>query len=162
MQLQGKPNAYIGVDPGAKGELCLLVPSLNTMYWCSCSDPPNYIRDWITFHQKAYHINHIMIEDVHSIFGMSAKSNFTFGYNLGFVTAICKTVGVGVSKVTPKVWQKAIGVKSKGGKLIKEEVAEIASTLYPRAQMRGPKGGLQDGKSDSLMIAHYTFKLLNK
>jgi hypothetical protein len=161
-QQQPRPSAYIGVDPGASGEVCLLVPSIPTILWCNCSEPPSYIRDWITYHQIAWDIKIIMIEDVHSLYGMSAKSNFTFGYNLGVITAICKTVGLGVDKVTPKVWQKAVGVKTKGGKNIKKEVAQLAETLYPSANVRGPKGGLMDGKSDSLMIAHHTFKTLTK
>jgi hypothetical protein len=162
MTQQAKPSAYIGVDPGASGEICLLVPSIPTIVWCNCSEFPGYIRDWLTYHQKAWDIKMIMIEDVHSIYGMSAKSNFSFGYNLGAITAICKTVGLGVDKVTPKVWQKAVGVKAKGGPNIKKDVSNIVKTLYPSADVHGPRGGLIDGKSDSLAIAHYTFKILTK
>ena len=36
---------------------------------------------------------------------------------------------------------------------IKKEVADIASRLYPKAELHGPKGGLLDGRSDALMIA---------
>jgi len=58
--------------------------------------------------------------------------------------------------VQPKKWQKTIGVTKKG-KEIKKEVASICSRLYPDAEIYGPKGGLLDGKSDALMIAHYAF-----
>ena len=110
---------------------------------------------------KKYDIVVIMIEDVHSIHNMSAKSNFSFGFNLGAVTAICKASGLGVDKVAPKVWQKVIGIKPKDPS-IKKSVGNIAQSLYPAAQIHGPKGGLLDGKSDALMIAHYTFKTYTK
>ncbi len=101
-----------------------------------------------------------MVEDVHAIFGTSAKSNFNFGYNTGVVNTVAMAAGVSVEKVTPKKWQKHVGVKAKG-KLIKKDVAGICDRLYPKAGIYGPKGGLLDGRSDALLIAHYasqTFK----
>ena len=104
--------------------------------------------------QKEFNVVVAMIEDVHAIFGTSAKSNFNFGYNTGLVTGVVQASGISLDKVAPKKWQKFIGVKSKG-KLIKKEVATICERLYPNASIRGPRGGLLDGKSDSLCIAHY-------
>ena len=54
------------------------------------------------------------------------------------------------------MWQKSIGVKAKG-KAIKKDVADICSRLYPLVDIYGPRGGLQDGLSDALMIAHYNY-----
>jgi hypothetical protein len=87
---------------------------------------------------------------------MSAKSNFTFGRNLGSIHAIAEINCFGriPSTVAPKVWQKFAGVTAKG-KWIKKEVAQIATKLYPTANIRGKRGGLLDGRSDALMIAHY-------
>lgn len=109
-----------------------------------------------------------MIEDVHAIPGAAAGSSFTFGWNTSAMNIIPLCAGASVDKVQPKVWQKYVGVKpivrKKGAvkikahirsKRLKEEVASICDRLYPNVSIRGPKGGLQDGKSDSLMIAHY-------
>ena len=102
--------------------------------------------------------NNIWVEDVHSMYGMSAKSNFGFGRNLGKVLTIAELI---VDKkplmVTPKIWQKYIGVTVKG-KAIKKEVAKIAQGLYPDAELYGQRGGLLDGRADALMIAHYGLK----
>ena len=158
----GHKSAYIGVDPGSKGYLCLLVPETNLTEWCDFeSTPPSFMVDWIKYYQKQYNILKITIEDVHSLHGMSAKSNFMFGYNLGAVTYICRASGIGVDKVAPKVWQKSIGIKPKSPS-IKKDIAKICHTIYPKANIFGLRGGLKDGKSDSLMIAHYTFKQLTK
>ena len=99
----------------------------------------------------------IWVEDVHSMHGMSAKSNFGFGKNVGMVQTIAELIVDNVILVTPKVWQKYIGVTVKG-KAIKKEVAKIAQGLYPNAELHGKRGGLLDGRADALMIAYYGLK----
>jgi len=118
------------------------------------SAKPMDIFKWIKQVQKEYNLVVIMIEDVHSIFGTSAKSNFNFGFNTGLVTGISQSTGASIDKITPKKWQAHVGVKQKGKK-IKKEVADICDRLYPKVNIRGARGGLLDGLSDSLMIAHY-------
>jgi len=143
-----------GIDPGSKGALCVLddkdptYTALLDLHKHSIYDATKWLHN--------QHIDKVWREDVHSLFGMSAKSNFGFGRNLGIVIAMSEIVtqGIKANKVTPKVWQKFIGVTVKG-KAIKNEVAQIASSLYPMAALHGPQGGLIDGRSDALMIAHY-------
>ena len=143
-----------GIDPGSNGAICMLD-----------SQDPAYIAlfdlkkaiVWDIYHELFTHLpDLIWIEDVHSMFGMSAKSNFTFGRNLGSIHAIAEIncFGRPPSTVAPKVWQNFIGVTAKG-KAIKKQVAEIATKLYPAANIHGKRGGLLDGRSDALMIAHY-------
>ncbi len=151
-------NAYVGIDPGAKGAFCLLVPHTKQVAFKSTLDKPMDLFDWFMQIQTSYNLKIIMIEDVHSIFGTSAKSNFNFGRNVGLVTGISASTGSPVDLITPKKWQKYIGVKTKGV-AIKKEVASICERLYPQTNIRGARGGLLDGLSDSLMIAHYASHL---
>ena len=143
-----------GIDPGANGAIAVL-DSLNPDS-VALLDLNKYsiyeTTKWL--HNKK--IDVIFLESVHSLYGMSAKSNFGFGRNFGIAFAIAKlAVSDGpVQQVTPKVWQKYIGVTVKG-KGIKKEVAKIAQGLYPNAQLQGKRGGLLDGRADALMIAHY-------
>ena len=105
--------------------------------------------------QLRFRGNEIWVEDIHSMHGMSAKSNFSFGKNLGIVTTIAELmIGHLPKTVTPKIWQKYIGVTAKG-KAVKKQVAKIAQYLYPQAELHGKRGGLLDGRSDALMIAYY-------
>jgi hypothetical protein len=103
-------------------------------------------------------INAAAIEQVHSLYGMSAKSNFSFGYNVGaahmLLTSFLYQKEVELQLVQPKAWQKAVGITAKG-KAIKQAVADLAHELYPTAELYGPMGGLRDGRADALMIAHY-------
>ena len=149
-----------GIDPGATGAICVL----------DSHDPAHvalldlkkhnlwYIDHWLgaeLFGAIGGGEKHIWIDDVHSMHGMSAKSNFSFGKNLGIVLAMASIMLVDPpNMVTPKVWQKYIGVTAKG-KAIKKQVAKIAQYLYPQAELHGKRGGLLDGRSDALMIAYY-------
>ena len=149
-----------GIDPGTNGAIAvldsenpdsveLLDLKKNTIF---------EVFDWMEGEISSFSPGEIWIEDIHSMYGMSAKSNFGFGKNLGIVTAIAEVISASrPNTVTPKIWQKYIGVTAKG-KAIKKQVAKIAQGLYPTAELHGKRGGLLDGRSDALMIAHYGLK----
>ena len=145
-----------GIDPGVNGAIAVLdsenpdsVALLNLK-----KTTINNIHNWL-HSQLRFRGSEIWVEDIHSMYGMSAKSNFSFGRNLGSILAITELLkGIPPKTVTPKVWQKYIGVTAKG-KAIKKQVAKIAQYLYPQAELHGKRGGLLDGRSDALMIAYY-------
>ena len=153
-----------GIDPGVNGAIAvldsenpdsveLLDLKKNTIF---------EVFDWMEGEISSFSPGEIWIEDIHSMYGMSAKSNFGFGKNLGIVTAIAeifqgeapKKAKITIRTVTPKIWQKYVGVTTKG-KAIKQQVSKIAQYLYPQAELHGKRGGLLDGRSDALMIAYY-------
>ena len=152
----------VGIDPGSSGAIAVL-DSLNPDS-IALLDLKKHsifeISSWLTSRYKNIEyeeeaIVKIWVEDIHSMYGMSARSNFGFGRNLGIVLTISEMLtGVTPGMVAPKVWQKYIGVTAKG-KAIKRQVANIAQYLYPQAELHGQKGGLLDGRSDALMIAYY-------
>ena len=145
-----------GIDPGANGAIAVLdsenpdsVALLDLKKHSIIT-----IHEWLV-EELDYHPSIFWIENVHSMHGMSAKSNFGFGKNIGMITAVAELFRNELSNtVTPKVWQKYIGVTAKG-KAIKKQVAKIAQYLYPQAELHGKRGGLLDGRSDALMIAYY-------
>ena len=145
-----------GIDPGSNGAICVLDRTDSTyIAFCDLNKSTTYdITIWL-FNQK---VTYIWIEDVHSLYGMSARSNFIFGKNLGIVTTISEILSKGDSSkirtVTPKIWQRHIGVTKKG-KHIKKNIADIAKKLYPNANIHGKRGGLLDGRSDACMVAYY-------
>jgi len=103
-----------------------------------------------------------MIEEVHSLGNMSAKSNFSFGWNVGELHTLLQCLGMPYDMVQPKKWQSTVGIKVpikfKGperAKRLKKATAEKCEQLYPGCDIYGPKGGLKDGRSDALMIAHF-------
>ena len=145
-----------GIDPGANGAIAILdSKNPDSVALLDLKKTTiNNIHTWL-HSQLRFRGSEIWIEDIHSMYGMSAKSNFGFGRNLGTILAITELLkGIPPKTVTPKVWQKYIGVTAKG-KAIKKQVAKIAQYLYPQAELHGKRGGLLDGRSDALMIAYY-------
>ena len=145
-----------GIDPGANGAIAILdSKNPDSVALLDLKKTTiNNIHNWL-HSQLRFRGSEIWIEDIHSMYGMSAKSNFSFGRNLGSILAITELLkGIPPKTVTPKVWQKYIGVTAKG-KAIKKQVAKIAQYLYPQAELHGKRGGLLDGRSDALMIAYY-------
>ncbi len=150
----------MGIDPGAKGAICVYIPQLKKLLFKDHKHTAQEIMLWVESIKFKYNIQAVYLEEVHSLFGMSAKSNFGFGWNVGISHTILNCVGITPTLVQPKVWQKFIKVTSKG-KEIKKEVAEICKQLYPQCMkdklIFGPKGGLMDGRTDALMIMHYGY-----
>lgn len=166
--MAAKLDAYVGTDPGAKGSYCLLVPDTKQVAFLPTTTRGLIALDWFRLIQQEFNLVVNQIEDVHAIHGSAAGATFSFGRNVERVNLVPEIAECSITLVTPKTWQKHIGLKPiKTGtvgrsKMIKNNIAAICERLYPQVNIRGPKGGLLDGKSDSLMIAHYasqTFKL---
>ena len=142
-----------GIDPGTNGAIAVLDSTNPDSVALLDLNKVSIYQTAVWLHTKQ--VSTVWLESVHSLYGMSAKSNFGFGRNLGTVLTIAELLtGHSPNTVTPKIWQKYIGITVKG-KGIKQEVCNIAQGLYPNAVLHGPKGGLLDGRSDALMIAHY-------
>jgi Holliday junction resolvasome RuvABC endonuclease subunit len=151
---------FLGCDPGANGAICILNPRNQSTHFFSVpggkTSPGVLFRalqTWIDIYEEP---DKVAIEDVHSLYGMSAKSNFSFGSNVGsaFMLLACLMPDKYIQRIQPKAWQQKVGITAKG-KAIKKAVALRAHQLYPDAELYGPKGGLLDGRADALMIAHY-------
>jgi len=158
---------YIGVDPGASGSICVL-ESGNNFYqlqeeplFVSLDPNKHTTSEVIQALEDEIDLGHCKaaLEEVHSLHGMSAKSNFAFGGMFWRARTILEALYIPYELVQPKVWQKAVGAPTR--KFLAEEmdlkvaVADMAQGLYPNAKLHGPRGGLLDGRSDALMIAHY-------
>lgn len=164
-----KPQLFIGIDPGAKGAICLLNAATQQMAFCSTGQSIKPLVEWCELAKKEGNIRFACIEDVHSLVGMSAKSNFNFGRNVQLLHDVLEMAELPKDMVQPKDWQKAVGIKSKKwpkgtptsvrSKWLKEQVASLCTNLYPSSSkfIYGPQGGLRDGNSDALMIAHYCY-----
>lgn len=162
----GKRLAVVGVDPGMKGALCLLIPETKQIMFKPTTERARLLYEWFIQIDSEFNCAVCMVEDVMAIPGSAAGATFSFGANVERVSIIPEIAQISVDKVKPKLWQKHVGLvipqhlsgkdrATDRKKFIKQEVADIAQRLYPKAELFGAKGGLLDGRSDSLMIAHY-------
>ena len=147
---------YIGIDPGKKGSIC----SINKNKDIEFFDISLQGRELFSlFSDISSSVGcKIMIERVSPMQKGGLSSAWKFGYNVGLIHGILEATGIGYDEVTPKRWQKSTRIiipsKTKPHQR-KRIVAASAIRLYPGADIYGPKGGLLDGRSDALMIAHY-------
>ena len=149
----------IGIDPGSQGAICLLDPSRK---WILFQDTPNQKTSVLETYQFllvwAPMADKIGIEQVRSLPNMTAKSNFSFGYNVAQIETMLEILDIKFEKVLPRIWQKGVGItypKKTPPKERKILTAQHALELYPYAPLHGPRGGLLDGRADALMIAHH-------
>jgi hypothetical protein len=150
----------IGVDPGRKGALCLLSSAGDIQF----IDMPQTPEECVRVFKLVYRLEPdlVFIEDVHSLFGMSAKSNFQFGGWVKMINTILEMavhpVESVIERIQPKAWQKEIGIiyaPKTPTKLKKTLASEYALKIEPRlaAHFFGPRGGLLDGRVDAFLIA---------
>lgn len=114
------------------------------------------------------------IEQVHSIHGSSAKSNFEFGESVGLLRMGLSMTEIQWEAVQPKTWQKELfeGItpawtKNKEGKDVRDTktMALIAITrLYPDVRLQATARSRNEDKGlvDALCIAHYLRVKYNK
>lgn len=163
-----KHLAFIGIDPGSAGYICVLVPELDKRVFMEMSNNPLAIREFLRASTQKYQIQIVMIEDVAPVPGTSAGSNFKFGWNAGGINWLVESMALKLDRVRPKKWQSTLNIRVaqslKGTarkRAIKKKTAEVVGQLYPHTNLTGPRGGLLDGKSDSLAIAHFAFMQYN-
>lgn len=104
------------------------------------------------------------IEDVHSLYGMSAKSNFSFGGIKDAKVMACVALGYEFHLVQPKVWQKGVWCEEdivlQGNKRSRDTKAtslNAAKRLWPKEDFRKSSRSKNphDGIVDAALIAEY-------
>lgn len=153
---------FLGIDPGANGAVCVLDPLNPTPTFVSLSPKLMFFEVQQAIWDEVQDATvHATLEEVHSLYGMSAKSNFTFGGMFWRAKSLLESMQYPYELVQPKAWQQAVGAPTRkflGKEMdLKHAIADLAQGYYPTAQLHGPKGGLMDGRSDALMIAHYAY-----
>jgi hypothetical protein len=158
-------RSWLAIDPGASGSLCRLYED-GTTYFIDFKS--NGLKGYIDYLQSILNANQrielVAIEKVASMPGQGVKSVFSFGQRLGELEGMLQTLQLGYELVPPKTWQKACGIvmpKRSTALQRKQQTYQTISKLYPQADVTGPKGGLLDGRCDSLGMAHYLRKTYN-
>ena len=104
-------KVYIGIDIGSDGAYAIIVNDQLKVYGKIPSNGEldmSMLRDIFFENIPEEHNVKIIagIEDLHSIYGSSAKSNFQFGVNNGLVVGFLQTIEFPHIKISPKKWQK--------------------------------------------------------
>ena len=167
-------KTYIGVDPGAIGFITAIFPNGNYEFFsvdeCDDLDLHHALK---SIKERSWEVTAVL-EDVHSIFGASAKSTFNFGEIKGILKGLLIANEIPYTLVQPKTWQQEIWINQdmivsyksvmRGGKEIKQKVVDTKSTsinaarrLFPSIDLRKNERckKIDDNKVDSLLMAEY-------
>ena len=169
-------KTIIGIDPGSKGFVTILNAADDgkaMMEYLSISDTePSKIADRLRAERDASSGNIVAVmEEIHAVFGSSAKATFAFGEIFGLLKGMLVSAEIPYNLVPPKVWQaeiwnatdKTFEYKYDKNNNVKKVVNTKATSeraarrLFPREDFRRTPGCKKndDNKIDSLLIAEY-------
>lgn len=166
-------RVYIGIDPGSKGFITLA--NGGSFSFFSIEDNDFYkLGDILKDIKETFQDVVCVIEDVHAIFGSSAKSTFSFGEINGVLKGLLIANKIPYHLVQPKKWQSEIwefndlevtykDIVIKGKPTKKKEVntkktsMNAAKRIFPNVDFRKNERCKKpdDNKIDSLLIAEY-------
>lgn len=164
---------YIGIDVGSKGFISMQKNGKWTHY--SIEDNDLYQLSDIMLNARLENDSiACVIEDVHPLFGSSAKSTFAFGFNKGYLIGLLAANQIPYTLVAPKEWQKEMWgnadmvvtykeVVIKGKKVNKKEVntkqtsINACKRLFPTLDLRKSERAkkIDDNKVDSILMSEY-------
>ena len=164
---------YIGIDVGGKGFISMQKNGVWEHF--SIVDNDLYQLSEIMHQARLKNANiACVIEDVHALFGSSAKSTFAFGFNKGYLVGLLAANQIPYTLVQPKEWQREMWSNSdmvvtykeitvKGKKVSKKEVntkqtsINACKRLFPMIDLRKSERSKQidDHKVDSILMAEY-------
>lgn len=164
---------YIGIDPGTKGYISIIdetgkfiesFPLLKNAKNIDVVEISNTLLNLSKYEDNC----HVIIENIHAIFGSSAKGTFNFGFIAGLIEGVIATIGLPYTKINPKIWQKemfrGVNVTTKPSTTGKTQVIDtkkmsfLAShRIFPTVDLRRTSKckNEDDNFSDSLLMAEY-------
>lgn len=89
--------------------------------------------------------------------GEGAERSERFGRGKGYLHAAAHFVGLNYHFIAPNLWKGRLGLPGKQNTMANPLGAELLDRNYPGIEIpiRGPRGGLKDGRIDALLIAHF-------
>jgi hypothetical protein len=167
-------KTFIGIDPGSVGFITAIFPNgEKEFYSIDEHDDLDLNRILKSVKERSWEVTAVL-EDVHAIFGSSAKSTFNFGEIKGILKGLLVANEIPYTLVQPKTWQQEIWNNQdmivsyktvvRAGKDIRQKVVDTKSTsinaarrLFPNIDLRKNERckKIDDNKVDSLLMAEY-------
>lgn len=162
---------YIGIDPGSKGFATLMEDGKPIAFASFQLCDQNALAEFFRSHADCK----VCMEEVHALYGSSAKSTFAFGEINGFLKGLFTANQIPYTLVQPKKWQKEIWVTQdmvydykvdedgNGRKVVNTKQTSInaAKRLFPGLDLRRTQNckNIDDNKVDSILIAEYARRI---
>ena len=162
-----KPKNFLGVDPGFHGAIGRISVDGQRV---SVSDLPVVQAD--LDRQREFNIP-ALVEQVQGIArlpeatvglefpttrpGEGAERARRFGHGVGLLEGMLVMAGIAYKRIPPQLWKGRLNLPGKDTPGAVKTSADFFDFYYPEYGhlIRGPKGGLLDGRIDALLIAHF-------
>lgn len=163
---------YIGIDPGSKGFVSVLRDNGEREFYAIADGDKLALANFIMGQTNKYSGQiHAIMEEIHAVYGSSAKATFAFGEMFGFLKGILTAAHIPYTLIQPKFWQKEIwqnqdmvynykpGKDGESRKVIdtKNTSYNAARRLFPDLDLRKSERckNFDDNKVDSILITEY-------
>ena len=156
-------TVIIGIDPGSKGGLALIVDGqlvdVEDMPMIDKRVNVAVLAAWITEHHRIHGITKVTIENVHSMPGQGVATMFRMGRSFGEAIGCVIALGHMIEFVPPQTWKKALGLTKRPGETksqSKSRSRQLATDLYP-SWSQTFKRVQDDGRAEAVLIARWGF-----
>lgn len=155
-------RTYLGIDPGSKGFITVHGDDGYTFISIEENTPRELGRQLAAIRDRYPDVLAVM-EEVHAIYGSSAKGTFSFGEIFGLLQGLLIATRIPYHLVQPKEWQKEIWVNAdkvyKTGAKVDTKATSLnaAQRLFPDIDLRRTTAcrKVDDNKVDSLLLAEF-------
>lgn len=167
-------KCYIGIDVGSKGFITVCTPEGEYSFLSIESSNEHQINEFLQEITDNYKSVFCAMEEVHAIFGSSAKATFAFGEINGLLKGFLIANNIPFELVPPKRWQGEIwrnsdmvyeykvantkeGAKTRKTVNTKQTSYNAARRIFPTIDLRKSDRAkkFDDNKVDSLLICEY-------
>lgn len=170
-----KTKVWLGIDPGKSGSVAWVSEDNEVCYFhiplvgteVSVVEMKNAFKTIV----EEFDIQMCVLENVHSMFQVGAKSNFQFGRVLGMLEALIAAFDIPVVLIPPKKWQKLC---HQGVPFMKDNIKGMsllaAQRLFPQYKFTTNESVFfatkrartpHDGVIDAVLMAFYSKQTYN-
>lgn len=89
--------------------------------------------------------------------GEGSERSERFGRGKGYLEAFAYCKRIDYYKIVPSLWKGRLNLPGKSDPEANQMAARVFEQAYPEyaGLVRGPRGGIKDGRCDALLIAHF-------
>ena len=151
---------YLGIDPGLSGGI-VVVADKECIFQQPMPRSDIDLLEVLRTCKEYYNVKFCVLELVSSMPGEGHKGAFTFGRGIGKLEMGLTAVQMPYEQITPRTWQKGLGIKSKdkteSKPQFKERLRCKSQELFPSLSLWYEPNtlGKQRAICDALLIAEY-------
>ncbi len=145
-------TVYVGIDPGQSGGTARIADGFRAEAYPMPATERDVWEMIQSLQETSFGRAIAIIEKVHAMPKQGVSSTFKFGTGYGGLRMALIAAGIPFDEVTPRTWQKALGVVARKKT---ETITQFKNRLKAKAQQLFPSVKVTLKTADALLIAEY-------